>query len=253
MYETEALLHQYLLFHYGEAREVLPFDFGPKDALGYPVRIVDEFLDRGALSQEARGLDVGCAVGRTSFELARHCAEVVGVDLSSRFIEAARELQQAGEFAYPRKLVGTIASPAMARVPEEINRRRVSFEVGDAHALRPELVLFDVVVAANLLCRMQNPRAFLHQAPALVRAGGQLIIGSPQTWDEEYTPRANWLGAQPHTGDPLDVLTTILSRTFELRVVRNVPFLIREHARKYQWSVAQVTVWRRRLRDVEGG
>jgi hypothetical protein len=31
-----------------------------------------------------------------------------------------------------------------------------------------------------------------------------------------------------------------LARTLEL------PFLIREHARKFQWSVAQATVWIRR-------
>jgi hypothetical protein len=31
-----------------------------------------------------------------------------------------------------------------------------------------------------------------------------------------------------------------------LKLVKDLPFLIREHARKFQWSVALATVWRRR-------
>lgn len=36
-----------------------------------------------------RALDVGCAVGRSSFEMARACHEVVGVDFSQKFVDAA--------------------------------------------------------------------------------------------------------------------------------------------------------------------
>jgi hypothetical protein len=28
--------------------------------------------------------------------------------------------------------------------------------------------------------------------------------------------------------------------------VKDLPFLIREHARKFQWSVAEATIWRRK-------
>ena len=33
IYETPKLLAEYLLFHYGQDQEVLPWSFGPKDAL----------------------------------------------------------------------------------------------------------------------------------------------------------------------------------------------------------------------------
>ena len=33
---------------------------------------------------------------------------------------------------------------------------------------------------------------------------------------------------------------------FDLIAVKDLPFLIREHARKFQWSVAEATIWRRR-------
>jgi len=44
----------------------------------------------------------------------------------------------------------------------------------------------------------------------------------------------------------LDGLRAALDPHFELISARDLPFLIREHARKYQWSIAQATVWVRK-------
>ena len=82
-YESPTLLNEYLLFHYGSADEVLPWAFGPREALHFPVRTVTDLTDN---SPRARALDLGCAVGRSSFELSRFCAEVTGIDFSRAFI-----------------------------------------------------------------------------------------------------------------------------------------------------------------------
>src|SRR5205085_9667368 len=95
-YETEKLLGEYLLFHYGSPEEVLPWRDGPHAALDFAVRSVTQCVDVPALPPNARALDVGCAVGRSTFEMARHCAGVVGIDYSRRFIEAARTLARDG-------------------------------------------------------------------------------------------------------------------------------------------------------------
>ena len=89
IYETERLLNEYLLFHYGTHDEILPWEFGPKEALGCAKRSVIDLLDTAVIPREARALDLGCAVGRSSYELARECDEVIGVDYSHRFIKAA--------------------------------------------------------------------------------------------------------------------------------------------------------------------
>ncbi len=86
LYETERLVSEYLLFHYGTAAEVLPWEFGPKAALDYAVRAVTETVEPERLGAGARALDVGCAVGRSVFQLSRLCDEVVGIDSSQRFI-----------------------------------------------------------------------------------------------------------------------------------------------------------------------
>ncbi|MCK7502526.1 MAG: SUMF1/EgtB/PvdO family nonheme iron enzyme [Comamonadaceae bacterium] len=56
----------------------------------------------------AKALDVGCAVGRASFELARGYREVLGVDLSRAFIDAADTLRRDGELRYFRKDEGEL-------------------------------------------------------------------------------------------------------------------------------------------------
>ena len=61
LYESERLLGEYLLFHYGAASEILPWTFGPRQGLFYPVRCVTECVDTGALPESARALALACA------------------------------------------------------------------------------------------------------------------------------------------------------------------------------------------------
>jgi putative 4-mercaptohistidine N1-methyltranferase len=248
-YETDKLLHEYLLFHYGRAEEVLPWSEGPQAALDYPARCVTECLDATALPRNARALDIGCAVGRATFELARFCREVIGIDYSERFIEAARSLAADGVIGYLRADEGMLTTSLEARVPEGVNRAGVRFQHGDAHALPSELGVFDVVLAANLIDRLEKPRHFLSQLSRLVKSGGQLIITSPYTWLLEYTPLDEWIGGCTANGkerNTLDGLKEALSGEFTLVTTKDLPFLIREHARKFQWSVAQASIWQRR-------
>jgi putative 4-mercaptohistidine N1-methyltranferase len=248
-YESERAIAEYLLFHYGEPSQIIPYEFGPAGGLDYAVRCVSECLDTSLLSAEARALDVGCAVGRSSFELARHCSEVVGIDFSNRFIGVAKHLKNQGAITYAYLEEGGLTIPTTAVVPETIERTRVTFEQGDAQALRKDLGTFEVILMANLIDRLVQPQQCLKQLSKLMVAGGQLIITSPYTWLEEYTPREHWLGGcerDGHTVKTLDTLKALLAPEFELQQTRDLPFLIREHARKFQWSVAEASLWIRK-------
>ena len=85
-YENDEVLQQYLLFQYGTAEEQFPPGLGARDGLDFPRRCVEEGIDFDGLPSGARALDLGCAVGRSTFELARHCHEVLGIDASHAFI-----------------------------------------------------------------------------------------------------------------------------------------------------------------------
>jgi putative 4-mercaptohistidine N1-methyltranferase len=210
---------------------------------------VTECVDGGRLPVDARALDLGCAVGRSSFELARSCVEVIGIDASTRFIEVAGRLQRDGAIDYARPEEGDLTLPTHATVAPDILRDRVRFETGDAMRLRADLGAFDVVLMANLIDRLSDPRACLERLPALVKPGGRLVITSPYTWLTEYTPRENWLGGFERDGHPVrtfDTLKQVLSPEFRFVRAKDMPFLIREHARKFQWSVAEASIWLRR-------
>ncbi|MEC8989007.1 MAG: putative 4-mercaptohistidine N1-methyltransferase, partial [Verrucomicrobiota bacterium] len=199
-YETSKALSEYLLFHYGKPEEVLPWHFGPSNALGYPSRCVNKCVAADRLTAHARALDLGCAVGRSTFELARYCIEAIGIDLSESFITAASQLKHKGQLDYSFAVEGELGQAATAEVPSEIDRTRVSFEEGDATFLRDGLGQFNVVLMANLVDRLPCPAKCLEQLPSLVASGGQLIIASPCTWLEEYTPKTDWLGGTERDG-----------------------------------------------------
>jgi putative 4-mercaptohistidine N1-methyltranferase len=240
IYETRRLLDEYLLFHYGTADEVLPWAQGPREALGFAVRTVTE-LARLPLPPKARALDLGCAVGRSAFELAKHAASVVGIDFSQTFISAAEVLASLGRMPYQRLDEAAASTPLVAAVPADCPRERVCFQQGDAMNLRADLGVFDLVHAANLLCRLRDPQQLLNRLPELVSPGGQLLLTTPCTWLEEFTPSSRW-----PRGATRDWLRERLSAHFDLELEIDLPFLIREHARKYQWSVALGMRWVRK-------
>jgi len=244
IYETDRLVAEYLLFHYGTPEDVMPWDFGPREAVDFARRCGQELFDRDTLPAQARGLDIGCAVGRSSLEMAAYCAEVVGIDFSHAFAEAATQVAAQGEARFAIKEVGDIMREVTVPVPPPAGK--VHFAQGDAMNLRADLGSFDCVLAANLLCRLTEPRQFLDRLPELVKPGGQLAITTPNTWLEEFTAKEYWLGATPATGEPLEAIRAALEPAFELVETRDMPFLIREHRRKYQWSVAQASRWVRR-------
>ena len=237
-----------MLFHYGTSAVLPKLMRKLPAAANFPARCVTESLQTALLPKNARALDLGCAVGRATFELARHCSEVIGIDYSARFIEVAEVLRKKRSFNFDYIEEGGLTLPARALKPRGI-RGRVSFEHGDAMNLRADLGRFDVVLMANLIDRLSEPRRCLKQLPGLVKSGGQLIITSPYTWLVEYTPRENWLGGFLRMGkevETFDTLKEILAPNFRLADRKDLPFLIREHARKYQLGIAEASVWIRK-------
>ena len=240
IYESEQVLAEYLLFHYGAAEEILPPDRdwpqGMREALDFPQRTAAYFPPHPV----ARGLDLGCAVGRSAFEMARTCEQVTGIDFSHSFIRTAEALRRGESVAYDRREEGSLSTRLLARLPADIAGDKLCFRQGDAMHLPADLGCFDRVHAANLLCRLTEPQLLLGRLPSLVKPGGELVLATPCTWLEEFTPPQHWPPA-----DTFSWLTASLAPNFLLVRRAEEPFLIRETARKFQWTSALVTVWRR--------
>jgi putative 4-mercaptohistidine N1-methyltranferase len=125
---------------------------------------------------------------------------------------------------------------------------RVAFMQGDACNLKAIYTDYDLVFAGNLIDRLYDPALVLAGIEARILPGGLLVITSPYTWLEEYTPKQKWLGGRREHGEPLPTLaglTQHLEGRFELIGRQDIPFVIRETARKHQHTVAELTAWRR--------
>jgi len=245
-YESQKLLAEYLLFHYGTEEEILGALPGPREALNFAARSILELIDTDSVPAGAKALDVGCAVGRSTFELARFCDSALGLDYSKSFITAARRMQDDGAHAYESIIEGEITAPRTAHLPPNLPRQNVKFEVGDATNLPIDLGPLDIVFAGNLICRLPAPLRFLNRLPDLVKPGGQLLLTTPLTWLEDYTPKQNWLGARKDGPRSFDALHQILAPHSDLQLKKDLPFLIREHERKFQYTVALGSRWIRR-------
>ncbi|HTL54464.1 MAG TPA: methyltransferase domain-containing protein [Candidatus Limnocylindrales bacterium] len=232
-YETRRYLEEYLLFHYGRPRELCPYQFIPSALLSFHQRLRREYLPRVQTRQPTRALDLGCAVGRFTFELASVAGDALGIDNSSSFIRTARRIAQQHRLFVQVRESGKALSRRKLTLPESLRRAGVQFETGDATNLRKFADgSFHYVAAINLIDRLPCPRRFLLEVPRLLAAGGLLIMASPFTWLEEYTPAREWLSIQQ--------VQTLLGRELRLMKQGDLPFVIREHQRKYQLVVARV-------------
>ncbi len=235
-YEEDEAISHYCEAHYGDEY------FGVKNLSCEMAKLAINFAD-----ESKKALDIGCAVGRSSFELAKYFDEVDGVDFSSRLIGVGTRLKERGFLAYSVTIEGDIKEHKKVTLDEleygEL-KDRVSFWQGDACNLKPHLNSYDLVMATNLIDRLYNPKVFLEDIKNRLNSGGILILASPYTWQESSTKKEFWLGGFDSVRT-LDSLKEILLGEFELLHVQDLEFVIRESARKFQHSISEVSVWRK--------
>ena len=241
-YETDALASQYCAAHYGAEY------FG---VANFPVTCARICLELMTGRELGHALDLGCAVGRASFELARGgFRQVTGLDFSTRFFRLATRMQDEGYLRYALTEEGEIVSFHEIGL-EELGlapvRERVAFYQADACNLPEKFTGYDLILAANLIDRLYSPRRFLAGIHERLNPGGLLVLTSPYSWSEEFTKKEEWLGGYREAGEPvwsLDALKKTLAPRFRLLgEPRDLPFVTRETRRKFQHSLAELTVW----------
>ncbi len=244
-YESNKAVSEYLLFHYGEDEAFLMNGIGPKEALHF-ARRCGRLWDGFAKNSE-RALDLGCAVGGSSLELSKRFDQVIGIDFAQALIDAAIRISEEKSAVISIVDEGEVTREVSIVLEKETRPENVRFRQGDAMNLEPELGAFDFVLMANLIDRLPEPKRCLESIHNWIAPDGVLAITSPYTWLEEFTPKEHWLGGYYREGRAVrafDSLKAILQPRFELLDTRDMPFLIREHARKNQYSIAQASIWK---------
>jgi putative 4-mercaptohistidine N1-methyltranferase len=249
-YESNVKVAQYAELHYGAEYFGVP---------SYPcslAQIAIELCPRGG-----RALDLGCSVGRASFELARHFDRVDAIDMSVHHLEVGMRLASCDHFRYVLPTEGELQQyreirlSALGLEPEQI--ARVSFSQGDALNLKPHFKGYDLVLAANLLDHLREPARFLREIGQRMNAGAVLMVTCPYTWRTEFTPKENWLGGVHTNGEAVTSERSIhrlLAEMFEeIAPARDIPLVIYETARKFEHILTQLTVWRRKASQPNPG
>jgi 5-histidylcysteine sulfoxide synthase/putative 4-mercaptohistidine N1-methyltranferase len=243
IYETDDLVAQYCEFHYGA-------DY--HGVSNFPKAVAD-ICGEIAGGQTGRALDLGCATGRSTFEMARWCDHVTGIDFSARFIGVGHEMKDKGYIRYAIPDDGQLVSyheKTLRDMGLAETRDRVEFWQGDAHNLKDRFTGYDLVLAANLIDRLSDPALFLDRIRGRINPGGLLVITSPYTWLEEFTPPEKWIGGRKVDGEnvtTLEGLHAVLGPAFEpVGEPQDVEFVIRETGRKFQHTVSQLMAWRRK-------
>ncbi len=244
MYETDALVSQYCEFHYGDTVFDVP---------NFPKAIAELGLQSMTSQVCGRALDIGCSVGRVAFELAAEFASVDALDFSARFVQVGARLQASGRIRYERTEEGdlvTFHERTLKALELFGDFSNIRFMQQDAINMKPEFTGYDLVIAANLIDRLSDPVRFLQDIPGRMNVGGILLIASPYTWIEAFTPKANWLGGFKRDGEPVttrDGLHAELDSAFTMQGEPiQVPFVIRETAHKHQYTLSEVTIWKKR-------
>jgi len=242
-YEADELVTQYMEFHYGAEYWDVP---------NFPRALARLAVDAVGHGPHRRAMDLGCAVGRAVFELARHFDEVVAVDFSARFIDQGVALARGDTVRYTVAEEGELVQYKAAKLADlglSDTAARVQFWQGDACNLKPQFTGYDLILAANLIDRLYDPARFLHGVHERLNMGGTLVIASPYTWLVEHTPRDKWLGGFKKDGESwrtLDALKALLGTHFQMvGQPRELPFVIRETQHKFQHTLSEVTVWKR--------
>lgn len=242
IYESDELVSQYCEFQYGDEH------FGVENFAIEMAKIASKFS-----TGKTKALDLGCATGRATFELAKSFDKVEGIDFSVRFVQVGSKLKEDGFVAFHTKQEGEIVENKKLTIDElgyDDLKHRVSFWQGDACNLKANFNSYDTIMATNLIDRLYNPRLFLDTIDERLNEDGILIIASPYTWQESSTKKELWLGGYKDENSKnirtIDTLKEVLFEKFELIHLQDLEFVIKETQRKYQHTISEVSVWKKR-------
>lgn len=249
-YNADPVVQLYIHFHFCDE----PY-FGVKN---FAKEVADIAIKYCSTNQRNRALDIGCATGRTSFELSKYFNFVTGIDYAEKLIEVALELQNNKKLEWDILNHGLIKDKHKITINDlnltEEHLKKIEFAAGDAHHIDDKYNNYDLVIACNLIDRLHTPLLFLDNIHKRMNKNGLLFIIDPYTWLEEYTDVSKWIGGKyivDKNGNKIeykteDALKDVLKNQFNFVKDLDIPFVIRETKRKYQHSISHCTIWQKK-------
>lgn len=201
-YNSDAMVSSYLWSHYCDI-----FD-DPDATHAYDV------WSEGFSAGTGTALDIGCAVGRLSFEMSRHHERVIGIDTSKSFIAKARQLLLKKRLDFDLIIEGQITENRSIEFQNGWHYDKIEFIVADAMALPFGRGSFSTAASINILEKVPDPRNHFTEINRLLKKTNSLFIFSdPFSWDAGFSDPETWLSGLTKgkfKGRGMDNITKIL-------------------------------------------
>ena len=178
-------LSQYARDHYGSFDP----DASPeaRSEAGAVVRILNAGMDHIPDRPAGPILDLGCSVGRTTFELAERTGEwVIGADLNFSMLRMASEVARTGRVSFAQRRVGVVYDRRTYEV-DLPGRDKVDFWQVDALAMPFQHQSFSLMTSINVLDCLASPVGHVQELSHWVRPGGSVILSTPFDWSPAAT------------------------------------------------------------------
>ena len=188
-------LSTYAFDHYGDLDPAKPA------GAGYTTRLLHQGLDAAPPWPNGPSLDIGCAVGRTTFELAHaRGAPVLGIDLNFDMLKTASRILHQGVVRYPRRRVGVVYDMRDYAASFEA-APWVDFWACDGLHLPFRSETIAGVTSLNLIDCVASPHDHLREVERILTPQGVAILGTPYDWSPSSTPIEAWVGGHSQRGE----------------------------------------------------
>ena len=187
----------YTFGHYGD----LDPDQAAHEAIGSVVRLQARGLDLARSWSAGPGLDLGCAVGRTTFALAaRVDGPVVGLDLNIPMLRVAHQALRHGRVDYSLRRMGLVYDRRSFAV-DLPHRDRVDFWAANVMALPFRKRTFALTTSLNVLDCVPAPHGHLAQLGRVLQRGPPRSSPCPTTGTAPPRPWVPGSGGTPSAGE----------------------------------------------------
>jgi SAM-dependent methyltransferase len=164
--------------------------------------------------QKGWALDIGCSVGRLTFELTKTHDRAVGIDTSISFIQAARELAAKGLLEFDLIMEGQITQARSSALDPDFTFGSAEFIVADAMFLPFRSDRFTTASSVNILEKVPDPSRHLSEANRVMdKTNARFLFSDPFSWDETISSPDRWLGGRnegPFRGFGMDNICRLL-------------------------------------------
>ncbi|MCP3874870.1 MAG: methyltransferase domain-containing protein [Desulfobacteraceae bacterium] len=243
-YNSKNMLSAYLWSHYSE------YFNGPN--------ATDAYQKWASHFEKADGwaLDIGCSVGRLSFEMSKTHTHVIGIDTSLSFVKQARQLLLEKHLEFDLIVEGNITQNRSCKLSSEYNFSTTEFIVADAMALPFRSNLFSTAASVNILEKVPHPIQHLREVNRMLqKKHARFLFSDPFSWDESVSAPDLWLSGRnkgPNKGLGMENIcrlmegkNAIFDPAFTIQEKGDVLWKIRKTQNLWEYITSQFIVGKR--------